>query len=149
MKSEKGVTLISLIVYITTLLIVITVITIVSSYFYQNIDLTLSQIDPLVEYTRFNSYFTEEINYEDIEILESGTLPAQDGTHQNDYIVFSNGIQYTFMSENNAIYRNTAKIVGGVKSCDFEVNSEKNKISVRLDMESGDKEWENDYIINN
>ena len=39
MQTEKGVTLISVTIYIIVMLIIVTVITVLTSYFYQNVDI--------------------------------------------------------------------------------------------------------------
>ena len=61
MKSESGVTLISITVYLIVMTIVIGIIAIISSFFYKN-TIEVSEISPITEFTKFNSYFTREIN---------------------------------------------------------------------------------------
>ena len=56
MRSEKGVTLTSLIIYVIAMLIAITIISIMTGYFYKNIDVSTEKYSYLGEYTRFNSY---------------------------------------------------------------------------------------------
>ena len=62
MKSEKGVTLTSLIVYVIGMVMVISIVSVLTTYFYKNIKNVGADIDPIAEYTKFNSYFTNEIN---------------------------------------------------------------------------------------
>ena len=57
MKSEKGITLISLIIYVIALTIVIGIVAVISGYFYNNIATSSEDIEPMVEYTKFNSFF--------------------------------------------------------------------------------------------
>lgn len=131
MKSERGVTLISLTVYIITMLIVIAILSVISKYFYSNINNVNSNIEPLTEYTEFNSYFTGEVNHKNIEVLEYST----------NYIVFSNSVQYTFVPENKAIYQNNVKICKGVENCEFSytVENDKKIVTVKLNFGQEDK----------
>lgn len=122
MKSQKGVTLISLTIYIIAMTIVIALLTRLTMFFYSNTT-DISDIDPITEYTTFNSHFSEEVNTPNIKILECGT----------DYIVFDNGSQYTFVSENSGIYRNKAKICKDVVACSFEQGENENgKTTVKV-----------------
>ena len=58
MKSEKGITLVSLLVYVIAMLIAITIITVITGYFYKNIDVSTEKYTAIAEYTKFNSYFS-------------------------------------------------------------------------------------------
>ena len=138
MKSQKGVTLISLTVYIIALLIIITMITIISSFFRENVTNKIGDIDSLVGYTKFNSFFAKEIKKGDIEVVEFA----------KNYIVFNNDIQYNYIKENRGIYRNKVKIVKDVQDCEFSVITDSSKyvITIKLTMQN-DKERINLYTI--
>ena len=110
MKSQKGITLTSLTVYIIVMTIVISVVAFISTYFYKNVDSLSNDINPLTEYTKFNSFFSDEVNHNNIKILEC----------KENYVAFDNGVQYTFVLENKAIYRNQIKIAEDIEMCKFE-----------------------------
>ena len=116
MKSEKGITLISLIIYVIALTIVIGIIAVISGYFYNNIATSSEDIEPMVEYTKFNSFFSEEVNEKEIKVLDCKTTTDSTGKIDTSYIVFDNGVQYTYISENKGIYRNKVKIARGVEN---------------------------------
>ena len=94
MKSQRGVTLISLTIYIIVMTIVIGIVSLISTYFYENTHSVLNDIEPITEYTRFSSIFTEEVNHNNIKIL----------AWDNHYVVFSNGVQYTYIPENKGYH---------------------------------------------
>lgn len=127
MKSEKGITLISLIIYVIALTIVVGIIAVISGYFYDNIDTSSEDIEPMVEYTKFNSFFSEEVNYVGIKVLDFNTTKNEQGKVDTSYIVFDNGVQYTFIAENKGIYRNKVKIARGIDECTFDYNIEDEK----------------------
>ena len=104
MKSEKGITLISLIVYAIAMVITVTIITLVTSYFYQNVDVTGESYDYLAEFTKFQTYFSKESNAENNRIIE---ISENQATANQAYVVLESGNQYTYIKANKAtkIYR--------------------------------------------
>ena len=129
MKSQKGITLISLIVYIIAMTIVIAVIAVISTYFYSNTHSLGDVINPLTEYTKFNTFFSDEVNHINIKILDC----------KENYVVFDNGVQYMFVPENKGIYRNQVKVCRNVKNCTFgqKIQNGKNIVTVTLEIEKG------------
>lgn len=140
MKSQKGITLISLTVYIIVMVIVVAIISVISTYFYTNVDSISNTINPMTEYTKFNSFFSDEVNHSNIKVLEC----------KGNYIVFDNGVQYTFLSENKGIYRNKVKIASDVESCTFEykIKNGKNVVGVSLQIGTA-KERSIEYTLKN
>ena len=120
MKSEKGVTLISVIIYVIAMLIIIAVITVLTSYFYTNVDINSASEDLNQQYTKFNSYFTEEVNRKGNKILEIGETQNNEEEGPQKYIIFSSGNQYTYVPANQGIYMNTVKISENITDCTFE-----------------------------
>lgn len=153
MKSEKGITLISLTVYIIAMSIVVAVVATISKYFYTNTKSLSENIDPITEYTKFNSFFTDEVNHENIKVLECKTEyenPEDTNTQvNNSYIVFDNGIQYTFIKENKGIYRNKTKICSDVNKCVFEYGISNGKYIVKVKMKIQNKEKEATFTLRN
>lgn len=139
MKSQKGITLISLTIYIIVMVIVVSVVAVISTYFYTNINFASNDINSMTEYTKFNSFFTDEINHKNIKVLEC----------KQDYLVFDNGVQYTFVKENKGIYRNKVKIANGVESCTFEYKIKNGKNVVVVNFKIGNEEERKvEYTLN-
>lgn len=140
MKAQKGVTLISLTIYIVVMTIVISVISMISTYFFKNTRTALKDIEPITEQTRFNSFFTEEVNHNNIKILAC----------DQHYVVFSNDVQYTFVPENKGIYRNQVKICRGVENCEFEriIKNGRDIIEVTIKIEKAGQK-KTDYTLKN
>jgi len=125
-KSQRGITLISLTIYVIVMVVVVAITSLISSYFFTNMNTATSMINPLTEYTKFDSFFTEEVNHQNIKILAC----------ENNYIVFDNGVQYTFIEENDGIYRDTVKVCENVENCTFDnvIANGKNTIIVNLQI---------------
>lgn len=140
MKMQKGVTLVSLTIYIIVMTIVISVISMISTYFFKNTKNVLKDIEPITEQTRFSSFFTEEVNRSNSKILAC----------DEHYVVFDDGVQYTFVPENKGVYRNQVKICRGVENCKFErtIKNGKDVITVTLKMEKA-IEKRVDYTLKN
>ncbi len=137
MQSEKGVTLISLTIYIIVFTIVIAVIGVVTGAFTKNIQKTNFFTDPLTEYTAFNSYFSEDVNHKGIKILEC----------RKDYVVFDNGIQYTYIPENKGVYRDKVKIARNVEFCSFLEDTKNGKTIIIVNFKAGDNVKTTTYTL--
>lgn len=129
-KSEKGVTLTSLIIYVIAMLITISIITVVTGYFKKNVSTEMESYTFYSEFTRFQSYFIDEVNRKDNKILE---VVNGEGNNQT-YIAFSSGNQYTYIPSNHAIYQNTVKIASGVQNCKFHESVVNGKQAVKVDI---------------
>lgn len=138
-KSQKGITLISLTIYVIVLVMVIAMISVISSYFFSHMNKATASINPLTEYTKFDTFFTEEINHENRKVLEC----------KEDYIVFDDGVQYSFIPENRGVYRNSVKVCKDVKSCTFQNKILNGKEAVVVNLQIGTaKAREVQYILN-
>lgn len=147
MKSQKGVTLISLTIYVIALTIVVSIVSVISTYFYKNMSSSANTINPLIEYTKFNSFFADEVNHSQIKVLEYKEQTEED---KSSYIAFDNDIQYTFIPENKAIYRNNVKICREVESCNFEHKISNGKNVVVVTIQIGIEEVRNvEYTLKN
>ena len=62
MKSNRGITIISLIVYIIVLSIVIGSTSMLIKYFYNNTEETVISKNTTDQYTRFMAYLTDDVN---------------------------------------------------------------------------------------
>ena len=139
MKSQRGITLSSLVVYVVAITIIVSVMAIITTNFYKTMNESNSSIEPYVEYTKFNTYFTENINKGSIKILDCN----------NDYIVFNDETQYTYVSENKGIYKNKVKVCKNVTSCKFSTEVKNGKEVVKVELTIGNKEYTNSYTLKN
>ena len=139
MKQEKGVTLISLTIYVIVMAIVIGVLAIITNFFYKNVKDVNVDIDPITQYTTFNSYFSEEVNHSNIKVLEC----------KDNYIVFDNGVQYSFIEANKGIYKDNVKICRNVDNCTFYETIENGKTVIKVTFESGKQQKETKYSLKN
>lgn len=137
MKSERGVTLTSIMIYVLALTVVVLTIGRITLYFYRNVNKLDSNAIAEEEYTKFNSYFTYEINVENNEVKACET--EEDGT---SYIIFSlTGNQYTY--KNGNIYMNKTKINNNIQSCEFKYNEN----IITVNMKINEKDYNASYTV--
>lgn len=141
MKSEKGITLVSVTIYIIAMAIVVGIMAVLSTYFFKNVN-NVVDIDPLTEYTKLNSYLTDETNHSNIKIL--GCAVEENG---DSYIAFDNGIQYTFVKANKGIYRNKAKICRDIDKCTFSQEIQNGKTIVIVEFKAENKNETMTYTL--
>ena len=143
MKSEKGVTMVSLIVYVIAMLITVTIVTIVTSYFYKNVEIEPEKYTYFSEFTKVESFFAEEVNREPNEVLKVDNESSQ------PYVAFSSGNQYTYISANKALYKNNVKIASNISECEFEETIKNGNQAIKVRIKIQDKEKELEYVLKN
>ena len=145
MRTEKGVTLISVTIYVIVMLIIVVVITVLTSYFYTNVDINSVRRDLNQQYTKFNSYFVEEVNRKGNKILEISENNT--GNAIQKYIIFSSGNQYTYIPENQGIYMNQVKIADNITDCIFSKWEENGKTTVMVTIKGENFERTTTYTL--
>lgn len=130
MKSQRGITMISLSINVIVLLITVGIISVISGHFYSNYNKVSTRTPQLEGYTNFISCFSQDVNNKEAKVLLCET--TVNNYNKTSYIVFNNKVQYTFIEENQAIYQNKIKIVEDVEDCEFSTNSDKTQINVYM-----------------
>lgn len=142
MKSQKGITLLSLIIYIIVLLVVIGTLSMVSQAFYSNTSYIADMGKYVAEFDKFNMYFLEDVkNNSNIYSITSNQIVFEDGT--------------TYSYSKQSIYRNKVEICSNIYTCTFsnkeevdENNFIKRIINVKLSIKGSTVfESENDYVL--
>ena len=134
MKNNRGITLTSLIIYVIGMVIVVSIIATLTTFFYKNINITDIK-DTTSQYTKFSSIFLDEINRDNNSIVDCKTFLEDE--NKVSYIIFSSGNQYTFKGENGAIYKNNIKICEDIDECDFSYSFVDSEYVVRVDFKAG------------
>ena len=137
MKSEKGITLITLTIYVIVMVVMIGIIAIVSGAFMKSMQDANFYNDPIAEYTAFNSYFSEQVNHPGLKI----------SVCEENYIIFSDGVQYSFIPENKGIYKDKVKICRNIDQCTFSKSEENGKEVVTVHFVSGGQDRTTKYTL--
>ena len=151
MKSNKGITLTSVIIYVIGMTIIVALLSTLTSFFYKNINMENLTNDTATQFTKFSSIFTEEINKENNSIIDCKTTlkdtEDEDKNVENSYIIFSSGNQYTYINENKSIYKNKIKICENVEKCKFSYTLVDGKYSIQVDFKAGNIDLTEDEAI--
>lgn len=142
MKSEKGITLTYLIIYIILLILVVSTLSIVSTHFYSNTKYLMDNGKYVSEFDKFNMYFIEDVknNKETYSV-------------DTNKIVFEDGTVYTYSEK--SIYRNKVELCRNIENCIFskleetdDNNFTKKIINVKLSIAGENKfETEINYVL--
>lgn len=135
MKSEKGITLIILMIYIIIFSIVIILLANLSSYIYSNLKNINDRSVDVSEINKFNMYFIEDVKTN--SQAEIRTL-TDSNTMQ---IVFQDGDIYSYVINEKSIYKNEQKIARNIEAFNAEgyIIDAKKYIQVSIEIGTDDE----------
>ena len=100
LKSEKGITLTTLVIYIIVLVVALGILATVSTFFYKNVVLLKDSAQYAAEFDKFNASFIKDIkNNSEANVDQNAKT-----------IVFEDGTTYVYSENDKGIYRNQVKI---------------------------------------
>ena len=112
MKSEKGVTLTALVVYICVAMVIISIMALLSTHFYTNMNTIKGQDLYVVEFNKFNMFFINDVkNNKNVKNIETTK------------ITFDDGVVYELKGTD--IYRNETKIASNIQKAIFSLGEPK------------------------
>ena len=138
MKSQKGITLTSLAIYIMVVLVVLGILGTITISFRRNINDAYGETSRSLEIDRFNVYFLKEVKKDGNSILSINSSE----------ILFSTNNKYTFKEE--SIYLNdNIKIAENISNCEFSQSLTDGKIviTVKINAEDGEERTV-EYVLN-
>lgn len=138
MKSQKGVTLTSLAIYIIMLIIVIGILGVISANFQNSVKDINEQGAENVEIDKFNVYFLQEIKKTGNEILSINSTEIE----------FITNNKYTF--KESSIYLNdNIKIAQDIRKCEFSQSLINGKTIITVNIQAENNEEKTiDYVLN-
>lgn len=99
MKSNRGITLTSLVIYVIGLVIVIAVMGNFTGFFYKNLEYTTMNQNSNEQYSRFLSYITKDANSDNLIYVQSGVQNV-------DCVIFkfSDGTEHQYITKDEKMY---------------------------------------------
>lgn len=126
MKSQKGITMASLGVYIVVSIIVVATLATIMANYKNSIKTMDNDAEYSSEYNKFNLYFLEEVKKPENSSMERANSI---GTKENEYnsIKFKTGNEFMYKIKEEILYLNKStgeeiKLIKNVKKCAFEFN---------------------------
>ena len=143
MKSEKGITLTSLVIYVIGITIIFAVVANLTIYFNKNSRIIEYTTNNSAQITRLNQYLINDTKKENAQITEA---------NENIIIIQANGetIKYTYDKNSKGIYRNKVKIANDVQSLEIKKDIIYDKTKLLLNITIGMQEQiqkDLEYII--
>lgn len=127
MKSQKGITLTSLVIYVVAMVVIVGIVGTITSFFYSNTADMNESATNLGEFNKFNVAFLNEVKKQGNSVLK---------LENNDTrIVFSSGTSFTF--QDGGIYQDKVKIATGVTNCQFSTRKQEEKQIITVLIEIG------------
>jgi hypothetical protein len=140
-KSERGVTLMSLIIYVIVLIIVAVMLAMMTNNFFRNTEILEETSRYAGEFNKFNMYFIEDVK----KSTRSYSVTSSE-------IIFKDGTTYEY--RNGEIYRDKVKLCSNITNCMFTKRIEtsggidKEIINVQIGIDgSNNFEVNNDYVL--
>ena len=112
MKSQKGVTLIALVIYVIVLTIVVSILAMISSFFFSNVNFVKDKANYAPEFNKFNMFFIQDVKNNKNVTVSGNNIKFEDGT------------EYIFKIKQKAIYRNGKAIAKNVQAAVFTTTTE-------------------------
>lgn len=139
MRSQRGVTLTSLVTYIIVILIVVGILATIMANFESNVDKLNKEGTSSTEIDKFNIYFIKEVKKQGNEI---DSISSRE-------VLFTTGNKYTYKS--NSIYLNdNIKISEDIEKCVFESNIENGKTIISVTIKAKNSEQKQiEYVLSN
>lgn len=99
LKSNRGVTLTALVIYVMGLAVVITLMAMILKYFYRNVnDVTISQ-NADEQYSKFLAYLTKDANSDNLIYVQ-----ARINDEENVVFKFNNQVEHQYILKSGNIY---------------------------------------------
>jgi len=112
MKSERGITLTSLIMYVVVAMIAVTAVAGLSSFFVSNMNEIKDQEKYAPEFNKFSMFFIADVKNNNTAEVTTSRVQFDDGTI------------YEYKANEKAVYRNATKIAEKVDSFSFTSSTE-------------------------
>lgn len=101
-KSNKGITLLALTVYIAVILIIIGLMASLRGFFFNNVSILQNSARYADSFDNFNSNFVKDVKSSKHAVIDGNT------------IIFDNGAVYNYNQDDKGVYRNKIKIATNV-----------------------------------
>lgn len=128
--NENGITLTSLIIYITVMSVVIAAISTITTYTYKNMNNVEEEGQYAVELNKFDMYFLKDIKKaENISATTNVITLGYDDGESNVIVTYAKNDQYITRSDGNV----TINICKNVTQCEFDFDGEKVNVKMVID----------------
>ena len=138
MKSERGITLASLVIYVIITVMGVAILATIMAYFSKDVkDLSRDNIE-IAELDKFYSYFLQDVKNTNNDISEIA--------EGNASITFTSGNTYAFRDE-TIFLNNNIKLAENIESCTFTEGIENGKKTITTAIKINDNTYTRKFVI--
>lgn len=141
LKSQKGITMMSLVIYVASFLVVASIVSGITIFFYNNTALIDKEIYSAAEYNKLNMYLVKESEQLDNRYAEF------DNSSDMYYLDFSDGNRFTFDNVNNLLYYNKICLCEDVQDFDVQREYQTGKEVLKIKVSFSNKTYTNKYTM--
>lgn len=140
-KSQKAITMVSLVIYVGCFLVVSGIVGAVTVFFYNNTSLLNSEVYSSAEYNKLNMYLVKESE-------EEGNSFVNFDNSSNMYtLTFSNGNVYTFDKDSHLLYFNKICLCEDVQEFDVLTDYSTGKEVIKIKIDFTNKSYTTSYCM--
>ena len=160
MKSQKGITMLSLILYVASFFAITTVVAGITTFFYSNMKIMDTNIGSNSSYNKFNLYMLNECKkanvslyaWKDIEASTGETSRLKDSSViDNSFITFlnSDGEKNSFIydKDNGNLYYNSIKLCENVEDFQIILDNTTGKDVLKIFIKISGTAFQTKYVI--
>lgn len=100
LKNNRGITLVALATYMIVILIVLGILSTISSFFYDNLNIVRDSAKYASEFDKFNSFILSDVKNNNKVYVDQNS----------NTIIFEDGTTYVYNDSDEGVYRGNAKI---------------------------------------
>ena len=165
MKSQKGMTMISLILYVASFFIITTTIAGITTFFYNNVEILDTSIGSNSQYNKFNLYFLNQCKKDGNELFawfdfetSENNISRLDTANQSTitsgskkFVTFKdlqgNKNSFIYDKTNEDLYYNYIKICEDVEDFKIKVDESTGKIVLKILIKIDGTAFSTDYVV--
>ena len=158
MKSQKGITMISLIIYVVSFLLVTVTVAGITTFFYNNIEVLDDSIGSNSQYNKFNLYLLNECKKDGNKLLawkesdESKKVSQlENESVEKKFITFedNSGKKNSFIydDENYKLYYNSIKLCDNVEGFEIKVEEVNGKTVLKIFIKIEGTSFSTEYVV--
>ena len=142
MQNKKGITMMNLIIYVASFLVIAGVIASITAFFYSNTALLDEEIYSAAEFNKLNAYLVKE-SEEELNKVREISLNGE----ETRYIEFTNNDRYTYDSNNHMLYYNSSLLCEDVQGFKTEKTYTNGKEVIKVIVNFTNKAYSCKYTM--
>ncbi len=150
MKSQKGVTMLALVIYVASFMMITGLVGAITTYFYNNMKLIDTNISTSSEYNKLNLYMAKYTKNEKYKIIKYDEINGRYITFQGSSPKDNTTIEtYTFVKPegNNILYLNQTKLCSNVDEFKVTIDSSTGKDVLQVLFKVDGTTFSTEYVL--